>query len=343
MTLLIHLVMAVPITLGQAVNPDMKVLETEHRDGYICQMVEYNVEKDERVKAFLLIPDSAGPSDRKAGLVLLHDHGARFDIGKEKLVKPMQSAPENIKLSSEEWVGSGFDGVWYGDELARQGFVVIVPDVLYWGSRSSELCQKWSRARFCGGDGDLKLMKNDVYEGQRAVYDSLYDKGIIWAQKTLREDVAAANILKGLDCVDPENIGAFGWSMGAHRCWLLTAFCKEVKTGVALCWMTLKETCADPMKASDYSMIIPELRDNYDFPDIAQWLAPKSFFFLNGDEDKLFPVPQSRIAFDRMQRIYSEKGAAGKLRTEFFHGTHHCGPAEQKTISDFLKAELQNR
>ena len=42
-----------------------------------------------------------------------------------------------------------------------------------------------------------------------------------------------------------------------------------------------------------------------------------------------------------MQEIYAEQGAAGRLRTEFFDGTHHCGLAEQQTILDFLDRELR--
>ena len=329
-----------PLHTGKSVDPQMSVIQTEKREGYECSLVEYNVADGERVRSFLLVPDGAGPQDRRPGLVLLHDHGARFDIGKEKLVRPMADAPEYIKQSSLEWVESGFDGVYFGDELARQGFVVIVPDMLYWGGRSTPLCQKWSRVRFGGEEGDLKTLKNDVYEGQRAVFDSLAAKGVIWAEKTMCEDAVAASVLKGLDCVEKDRIGAFGWSMGAHRTWLLTAFCKDVKAGVALCWMTLKETCANPPSASDFSMMIPEMREKYDFPDIARWLAPKPFFFLNGDEDKLFPVEQTQEAFDIMEKIYAGKGAEGRLRTEFFHGPHHCGPAEQQKIAEFFKEIL---
>lgn len=342
MNILLAFLLSLPIHIGASVNPHMTVLESENRDGYVCQLVEYNVAKDERVQAFLLIPDGAGPRDRRPGLVLLHDHGARFDIGKEKLVRPLASAPENIRLSAQEWAGSGFDGVFFGDELARQGFVVIVPDMLYWGSRSTPACQKWSRVRFCREEGNLSELKNEVYEGQRAVYDSLAAKGVVWAEKTIKEDAAAARLLKRLNCVRRSRIGAFGWSMGAHRTWLLAAFCKDVKVGVALCWMTLKETCPPPYKASDYSMLIPELRDRYDFPDIAQWIAPKPFFFLNGSRDNLFPERQSQEAFDIMQATYaSRKKSQGKLRTEFFPGPHHCGLAEQKTITDYLKKELK--
>lgn len=335
------LLAAGPLQVGRSVRPAMTVLESEQREGYVCQLVEYNVSREERVQSYLLIPDGAARRDRRPGLVLLHDHGARFDIGKEKLVRPLPSAPDHIKASAQQWVDDGFDGVYFADRLAAAGYVVIVPDALYWGSRSTPLCRRWSRMKFGGEDGDIDSVKTAVYEGQRAVYDSLERRGVIWAEQTLREDAAAARLLRRLPCVNRRRIGCFGWSMGAHRAWLLAAFCKQVRTGVALCWMTLMETQKQPYKASDYSMLIPQMRQDYDFPDIARWLAPKPFFFLNGRQDHLFPVSAVETAFSRMQDIYEEKGAGGRLRTEFFDGAHHCGLREQQTIIGYLDAQLR--
>lgn len=323
-------------------GPDktFSVVEEEQRDGYRCSLIEYALPSGEVVKSYLLVPDGAEKDGSRPGLVLLHDHGARFDIGKEKLVKPLASAPQNVKLSAEEWVEGGFDGAYFADSLASLGYVVIVPDMLYWGSRSTELCQKWSRMRFCSEEGDIKAAKDAVYEGQRAVYDSLAKKGIVWAEQTVQEDGYAADILKSSGYVDADRIGAFGWSMGAHRTWLLTAARKDIACGVALCWITLKETCAQPYKASDYSMLIPELREKYDFPDIAGELAPRPFLFLSGRTDHLFPLWSVEKAYEKMQAIYKEKGAEGRLSTEIFDGGHHCGKAEQRRIVDFFNENL---
>ncbi|MCR5709299.1 MAG: exo-alpha-sialidase [Bacteroidales bacterium] len=338
---LLLLLAALPLQLWPSVEPQMTVLESEQREGYICSLVEYNAVGPERVQAFLLVPDGASADNPRPGLVLLHDHGARFDIGKEKLVRPLESAPPHIRASALQWVQDGFDGVFLADRLAAEGYVVIVPDALYWGSRSTGLCQEWSRMQFGaplpeGRSGDIRSVKQAVYEGQRAVYDSLASDGIVWAEQTLNEDAAAARLLAALPCVDSGRVGCFGWSMGAHRAWLLGAFCDAVKTGVALCWMTLKSTQTQPPTASDYSMMIPELRSRYDFPDIARWLRPKPFLFLNGRTDRLFPADATQEAFDRMQSIYAEAGDEGALLTEFFDGGHHCGLREQERILQFF-------
>lgn len=331
------LMAARPLQLKAPVEPHTRVLAEEQRDGYVCQLIEYNAIGPERVLSYLLIPDGASVENPCPGLVLLHDHGARFDIGKEKLVRPPASAPAYIRASAQEWVDAGFDGVYLADRLAAEGYAVIVPDALYWGSRSTALCKHWSRMQFGSEPPDsLRAVKQAVYEGQRAVYDSLARKGIVWAEQTLNEDAAAARLLAALPCVDEGRIGCFGWSMGAHRAWLLAAFCDQVRTGVALCWMTLKRTQADPPTASDYSMMIPALRDSCDFPDIARWLRPKPFLFLSGKTDKLFPADATQEAFDRMHALYAEAGAGDLLRTEFFEGGHHCGLREQEKILQYF-------
>lgn len=318
----------------------MKVTAEEERSGYRCFLVEYPVPGDETVSSYLLVPDGASAGNPRPGIVLLHDHGARFDIGKEKLARPLPQAPENIRRSSRQWVQENFDGIWLADSLASSGYVVIVPDMLYWGDRSSALCRRWSRMKFCGAPGDIDSVKSAVYEGQRAVYDSLAAGGEIWAEKTLKEDAAAAKLLKSLDFVDGDRIAAFGWSMGAHRAWLLAAFSQDVSCGVSVCWMTLKETQKQPYKASDYALLIPALRERYDFPDIACRLAPKPYLFLAGTGDRLFPAWSVEEAYSRMQSAYAERGAAGRLRTEFFDGGHHCGKQVQKIAADFISEQF---
>lgn len=316
------------------------VLVEEQRSGYKCQLIEYKVPDGDPVRTYLLVPDSASKRRKAPALVCLHDHGARFDIGKEKLVRPIGGTEQHIVQSSRQWIDDNFDGVWFADSLASLGYVVIVPDMLYWGERRSRECDEWSRSRFGAKADNEAELKKTVYEGQREVYDSLSRKGVTWAVKTLQEDAYAAWLLSRLDYVDSQRIGCFGWSMGAHRAWLLTAFCPYVKTGVALCWMTLKSTCANPPKASDFSMLIPGLRDRYDFPDIALALAPKPFCFLNASEDHLFPKAETDSAFAAMQSVYSSLSLDGVLTTEYFEGDHHCGKAVQKRICSYLEDNL---
>lgn len=350
--------------VGKCVRPKNKTLAKERRDGYECRYIEFSAAKDERIKAYLLVPDKASWVEKCPAVVMLHDHGARFDIGKEKLVRPMSSVlpgsdDDHIMTSSKQWIDKNFDGVYLADSLASLGYVVLVADALYWGERSSGDAQRWSELSYGVSDSGLsskerkaliKELKHKVYDGQKELYDSLHANGTIWAEKMLNDDVASVRLLRRLPFVDNGNIGAFGFSMGAHRCWMLAAFCKDVKCGVALSWMTSLDR-EERMKPSDYSMAVMPMREQLDFGDIGLFLAPKPMLFLNGADDHLFPREKVETAFGKLQKHYSyyNERQSSYVRTEpsfeplqtvFFNGGHHCGKEVQSVIVRFLDSNL---
>ena len=162
-------------------------------------------------------------------------------------------------------------------------------------------------------------------------------QNVIWAEKMLRDDIAAVKLLKSLPYVDNKNIGAFGFSMGAHRCWMLAAFCKDVKAGVALSWMTVLDREAE-MTPSDYSMAVMPMREKMDFGDIGMYLAPKQMLFLSGTTDQLFPKEKVERAFVTLHKYYAKSPQS--LQTKFFEGGHHCGKDVQKTIIEYIDQTL---
>ena len=65
-------------------------------------------------------------------VIMLHDHGAHFSIGKEKMVRPFGVSPE-ISADAEDWVVRCYDGQYTGDYFAQNGYVVLSIDALFWG------------------------------------------------------------------------------------------------------------------------------------------------------------------------------------------------------------------
>lgn len=332
---------------GTEACPD--VIAVEDRGGYECRLIEYRASSAPDagiVRAYLLVPDSISVKKCPA-VLMLHDHGARFDIGKEKLVSPVPGLPSRVIRSSRQWVGRYFDGAYMADTLASMGYVVLVPDALYWGDRCPEDARRWSELSF-GDTGDaqdsrmkdsVKVLKKRVFDGQRQVYDSLMSRGTVWAEKILQEDKSAASLLASLPYVDKERIGVFGFSMGAHRCWLLSVFSTDVKCGAAVCWMMCKKDY-DDSSVSDLSMRIPALRDRYDFPEVASMACPKPMLFINGEDDSLFPEHSAAQAFDMIDSVYARHGSEAFVKTMFVPGGHHCGAQVQDEVYRFFEEHL---
>jgi len=121
-----------------------------------------------------------------------------------------------------EWVNACYDGVYIGDFMAQQGYVVLCVDELFWGER----CRKQ------GAD----------YDKQAALASNLTQLGYSWCGISTHNDIAAVEFLKTLPIVKSDKIGTIGFSMGAHRAWRLSAMCDDVKVGAAICWMNITDS-----------------------------------------------------------------------------------------------------
>ena len=89
------------------------VIAEEDRGSYVARKIVFNITADSRALGYLLIPKGNGPFP---AVLLFHDHGAKFDIGKEKVVLPFHESPERIK-SAQEWVEKLYGGRFIGDLL----------------------------------------------------------------------------------------------------------------------------------------------------------------------------------------------------------------------------------
>lgn len=58
-----------------------EVLAEEQRNGYRARKIQFNLSGYSRVNAYMLVPDGEGPFP---AVVLLHDHGGHYSIGKER-------------------------------------------------------------------------------------------------------------------------------------------------------------------------------------------------------------------------------------------------------------------
>ena len=309
----------------------------EHREGYTAQLVQVPVSHADTATGYLLIPDSI----RKAPAALvLHDHGAHFSIGKEKMVCPIRPAEADsaahaaIQQDARRWVNKFYDGMFVGDSLAKAGYVVLAIDAVYWGERQ--------QAAFTS---DSAAVNPKTY--QPAYYlRHLRQYGEAWFETILRDDKACVDYLRSLPCVDSARIAVFGFSMGAFRAWQLAASVPHAKVCVAAHWMTTRAdhlgTNCQPSESnpSAYAMYRPDCHEDY--PETAARIAPRPFLLLYGEQDHLFTHDSVQDAIRTIHAQYNDsltnvKGLfqAAPMPYKHFFSREHL----EKTL-DFLDKHL---
>src|SRR5688572_20980542 len=212
-------VMECLLTAPPAAPFEPKIIAEHDRGSYVARKVVFNVTGDSRVLAFLLVPKSVGPHP---AVLLLHDHGAKFDIGKEKVIEPWEEPPEKIE-SARKWITEYYGGRFIGDELARRGYVCLATDMLNWSER--------------GGGGR---------ENQQALAANIFQFGASLAGLIAHEDLRAAEFLATRPEVDAKRVAAMGLSVGGYRTWQIAALSDRIAAGVSVGWMSTRKGLIAP-------------------------------------------------------------------------------------------------
>ena len=296
-----------------------EIIGQEDRNGYVVKKIIFNLTADSRVRAYVLTPKGEGPFP---AVLLLHDHGARFDIGKEKMVRPFQEPLEKT-AAAQAWVAKLYGNRFIGDELAKRGYVCLAVDALNWGDRG----------------GSAK-------EEQQALASNLFHLGMSFAGVVAWEDLAAVHFLSALGKVDKKRVAAVGLSFGSFRSWQVAALSDDVAAAVCICEMAAVKELLTPGNnivkgQSSFTLLHPGLINLLDWPDVAALACPKPLLFYNGEKDQLFPVAAVQPAFEKMRAIWNSQNAGDHLVTQFWPVGHEFTAEMQEQAFDWLDAQLR--
>ena len=310
---------------------------SEHRNGYTAHLVRVPVSHADTATGYLLIPDSAVQSP---AVLVLHDHGAHFTIGKEKMVCPMpradkdSAACETTLQDACRWVNKFYNGMFVGDSLAQAGYVVLAIDAVYWSERQQ------APTRLDSAAVSPKSFQPAYYQHHLRQY------GEAWFETILRDDKACVDYLRRLPCVDFARIAAFGFSMGAFRAWQLAASDTRVKVCVAANWMTTRaDHLGSTLLPSDanpsaYSMYRPDCPADY--PETAARTAPRPFLLLYGEHDPLFTPDSVQTAIRTISTRYHDSlpAAHGLFQAPPMPYKHFFSREHWEMTRDFLNKHL---
>lgn len=277
----------------------IETIDSVEDELYTRRKIRYLVGDGEEIRAYVFVP--TGITDRSPAILALHQM--------------------NDPFGKDEAAGlGGCPDFGYGEELARRGYVVLVPDYLTMGER--------------------------VFPG-KGNYDSLpfYEKHPDWSMvgKDIEDSMSAVDVLLSFDFVDPNSIGAVGHSHGGSNTIFALAMDDRIAAGVSNCGMSViseEEKCLEWSSEDEY-IYFPKLRKYllekrdlpFDLNEVAALIAPKPWCNISAYYDRTLGnqefLARVGVQLNQVYRLY------GKQRQFCFlmHGNDHSFPRHARNLA----------
>jgi dienelactone hydrolase len=125
--------------------------------------------------------------------------------------------------------------------MARQGYVVIVIDMYYWGERRLLYAADPPAIRNRSIDltrADIDAFNRRSSANEQLLARSMFTAGTLWPGVMLWDDIRTLDYLAQRPEVDPKRLGCVGLSVGGYRSYMLAVLDARIKAAVGVGWMT---------------------------------------------------------------------------------------------------------
>ena len=320
---------------------DLKVHSVEKRTGYELRVISFAGSAHYRIPAYLLVPtQGTGPFP---AAVALHDHGGWFFHGKEKLV-----AMPGEHAALKDFRAQYYGGRAFAEELARRGFVVIVPDAFYWGERRLQYQDPPPdlRNRLASLDPAsieyVRAMNSYLRDRNSELNTWLSFSGTSWMGIVAYDDRRSVDLLASLREVDAGRIGCLGLSGGGYRSTYLTGLDSRIRASVIAGWMTSLPTTLDiPYSVHSGLFDAFGVHANLDHPDIASLAAPDCAIFVqNCARDRLFTRSGMEQAAQKIRSVFAGEKHPERFKAQFYDVPHQFNIEMQDDAFTWLEKWL---
>jgi dienelactone hydrolase len=205
-----------------------------------------------------------------------------------------------------------------GPVLARAGYAVLAIDAWCFGDRRAD---------------ENATAKRFLLEGRT-----------LWGMM-LADEFAALDYLEARREVDPERIGAFGFSMGSTKSWWLAALDPRVSVAVAACGLSTYRAliAGEALNRHGIYFYVPGILKTAETYDIVSLIAPRPLLTLSGEEDPGSPLPGVLEVHRRAGSIYRLLGARPNLARKLYPGGHEFTEAMLQDTLAWLGRHLRPR
>jgi len=318
-------------------DPKPEVLERVDCGDYVREKIVFSTTPDIRVPAYVLIPKDG--KKRHPAVLCLHDHGAFFVWGKEKVISVPGEHP-----ALTEFKRTAYSGRSYGTELVKRGYVVMAIDMMYWGERRMIL--PGDPPEYVDRD---KLTPEQVLAfNQRAgqllpqTSMGLFEAGTTWAGVMFTDDMRSVDYLASRPEVDPKRIGCCGLSVGGFRSAHLAGLDPRIKAAVVVGWMcSYPPMLQNKLTSIGFWAVVPGLQQFMDLPDVVSMHAPQPLMVIQGKQDGLFTNEGVQAAYDKISAVYAKAGATGKFEPVWYDGPHEFNAEMQDKAYAWLDRWLK--
>jgi dienelactone hydrolase len=260
--------------MPERVPLELEVRESVKRGSYTRHSIVFDSEATMSVPAFLLVPDDR----REPGPAVLAQHG--HGPGKSEVC--------------------GLDG--YAHRLAELGYVVLAPDLRYFGERTD-----WLPPDKYGCD--LNLV-HAVAAGANPLAQNLWDLA------------RGLDVLEQHPLVDPDRIGMVGLSYGGTSTLFLAAWDERIRAAVVSGYFSeWRESHRVPWNLCG-SQVLPGMLGEIEHVDLGALIAPRALLVETGTEDPIFPVAGAQREMARLAVVYDALGVRERLEHDVFEGGH---------------------
>jgi dienelactone hydrolase len=322
--------------------PKVTVHKEYRYDGLQVEEISWGLPYGRPTEAIVLKPANAtGPLP---GILAFHHHGADKYFGKRKITRTSDSQHPHVEDSQQQY----YDGFAWANEMAKRGYVVLVPDAFPFASRRVMLQDVPEHLRQGLNDNDPESMDNiKAYNDWAARHEdvmakSLFCAGTSWPGVWVAEDLKALDILCSRKDVDADKIGCGGLSGGGMRTVFIGGLDSRIKCSVCVGLMT---TWEDFMRNKSYThtwmSFVPVLPKELDFPEILGMNAPSPTLVLNAEQDGLFTLPGMKRADEILKEVYQKANAANRYRGSFYPGGHRFGKEMQAEAFEWFDRWLK--
>ena len=283
---------------------DLDLIEIEDIDkgNYIQKIVEYNVEENERVKSYLLVPKNI---TKAPGILAIHQHHGNWDVGKSEVV------------------GLTNDSMYsYGVDLVNRGYVVIAPDIICFEDRKD--------------DGKFNIDTESKSKYERYKFCDYLLKGSSLQTKTIHDLSVAVDVLESLNYVDSDKIGAIGHSLGGQEAIWIEWYDKRIKVGASSCGLSMMKDIIENKIIHSFFLYVPSMLKYCDYDEIIREITiDRKLIMSSGLKDERH-CPISGI------KTIERNNNNPNFKSIIFDGDHQFGGNEKNIIYRYIDDTLKN-